>query len=203
MIASIYNPPGDSFGCSVDPVSDTLAITSRSGKKVLSTFRYNRERGWRFATTYRDAGMKYGAFCSYDTSGNLYVDGTGSSSTDFVLSELSKGNSKLTEISLNQSIGGAGQVQWDGTDVAVADSTTSPTEIYRFSINGSEGTEVGSLELDGSDYVAQFWIQGNDLIGPDILNDKIGFWRYPGGGNEIKAIKRYAPYGATVSLASR
>jgi hypothetical protein len=203
IVASIYNPASDSLGCSVDPVTGTLAITSISGKKVLSTFRYSANRGWRFAKTYTDAAMKYGHFCSYDNSGNLYVDGTGSSSTDFVLTELPKGNSKLTDISLNQNIGGAGGIQWDGADLTVADSTSSPTEIYQFSMSGSNGTKVGSLELDGSDHVAQFWIQGDILIGPDVLNNKVGFWQYPAGGSEIKTRRFDIPYGATVSLATQ
>lgn len=58
----------------------------------------------------------------------------------------------------------AGQLQWDGQYLAIEDSATSPSQVYQFSIGASGGTEVGSLVLEGSKDVAQFWIQGNNLM---------------------------------------
>lgn len=49
------------------------------------------------------------------------------------------------------------------------------------------GTEVGSLVLEGSKNVDQFWIQSNTLIGPDLESNEAGIWNYPDGGNEVGA----------------
>ena len=118
-----------------------------------------------------------------------------------MLAELPKGSSKLRDISLNSSLGGPGQVQWDGSYLAINDSTTSPSEIYRFAMSGTTGTEVGSLELGGSSEVGQFWIQSGLLVGPDYKNTDFGFWPYPGGGSRTRSKKLSYAIGSVVSLA--
>ena len=132
MVASIQNPLPNSHGCAIDPVTGNLAIASAGGKKVLSIFRYNPKRGWRFAKTYADATMKYAYYCTYDSGGNLYIDGTPRSQSGFVLAEQTSGASKLTDISMNKSLGGPGEVQWDGSYLAIGDITVSPSVVYRF-----------------------------------------------------------------------
>ncbi len=64
---------------------------------------------------------------------------------------------------------------------------------------GSAGTEVGSLELAGSNHVGSFWIQGNTLVGPDYQNSDVGFWPYPEGGDKTSKIKLPFALAATVS----
>ena len=146
--------------------------------------------------------MKYAYYCTYDSGGNLYIDGTPRSQSGFVLPEQTSGASKLTDISMNQSLGGPGQVQWDGSYLAIGDITVSPSVVYRFSISGSTATEIGSLELVGSDQVLQFWIQNGLLVGPDNHNNDAGFWSYPGGGDEDEKIKLPYAFGSVVSLAN-
>lgn len=203
IAANIHNAAGGSLSCSVDPVTGQLAISSDSGAVVVSTFTYNPKHGWRLAKNYKDSQMKYGRFCGYDDKGNLYVDGSVTASSDFVLAELAKGGSRLQDLSLNQIPKSPGQVQWDGKYLAIEDAASSPSEVHRFSISGTEGTQVGSLVLDGSVNIAQFWIQGAHLVGPDITGNRVGVWNYPSGGDETDMIKIGTPFGATISVAPK
>ena len=104
-------------------------------------------------------------FCGYDNEGNLFVDGLSRGAGDFVLAELPKSGDTLTKVDLNQYIGFPGGVQWDGKHLAVGDQTTN---VYQFSIAGSQATLVGKTRLAGATYVKQFWIQNQTLIAPEF-----------------------------------
>lgn len=185
-------------GCSVDPESGNLAVTnfpfngSGQGDVVI----YDRAKG-RPKHHYADAAIADMLLCSYDGSGNLFLDGLTSASA-FAFAELPKGGSKLIDITLNRSIASAGGVEWDGKYVAVGDQSTST--IYQFSISGTSGTEEGSTQLSGATQIFQFWIDGAKLIGPDSGQADAGIWNYPAGGAPVKTITGlYAPLGAVVS----
>ena len=51
-------------------------------------------------------------YCGYDNVGNLFVDGFDGSK--WGLSELPEGGSTFEKLTLDQSVGQPGQVQWDG-----------------------------------------------------------------------------------------
>ena len=202
-IAILDVPHTGAMGCSIDPTSEKLAVSGGSSSDgVVSTFAYKPKRGWRFPKTYSVPGMTEGSFCGYDNKGDLYVDGVHQSSA-FELAELPKSANRFIRITLNQSINSPGQVQWDGKHLAIGDTGVSPSIIYRFSLSGSGGTEVGSTTLNGSKMVEQFWIQGKTVVGPDYYYSGagVGFWPYPGGGNPDRTISLYDPFGAIVSLA--
>lgn len=190
-------------GCSVDSVTGNLAVTNYcSGTSGCSgtggLYVYIHAKG--SPKKYSDSGISNAYFCGYDNNGNLFVDGALNSA--FAFAELPAGKRKFTSITLDQSIEGPGNVQWDGTDLAVAD--TSAGIIYQFVISGTSGTKVGSTTLEGSSYVTQFWIQGSTVIGPNYLGSKVGnveFWKYPAGGNPTKTISGLSiPVAATVSI---
>lgn len=201
---AIINSPDGAGACSIDLTTEKLAATSRTTSgAAISTFAYQPKRGWRFPKIISVPGMADASFCGYDNKGNLFVDGLSSART-FVMAELPKGSASFTTIALNQNITEPGQVQWDGKHLAVGDSGLSPSVIYRFSIEGSNGTEVGATTLGGSMEVKQFWIQGGTIIGPSYdfgSTPGVGFWLYPGGGNVRQTITLENPFGATVSLA--
>jgi len=197
-IAKLKDPGYFPVGCSVDPQSGNLAVTnfpfngSGQGDVVI----YNQAKG-RPKHHYADAAIADMLLCSYDGSGNLFLDGLTSASA-FAFAELPKGASKLTDITLDRSIVSAGGVEWDGKYVAVGDQSTST--IYQFSISGTSGTEEGSTQLSGATQIFQFWIDGTKLIGPDSGAADAGIWNYPAGGAPVKTIAGlYAPLGAVVS----
>jgi hypothetical protein len=67
-------------------------------------------------------------------------------------------------------------------------------------MDGNEGTEVGQTNLKKSSDYAQFWIEGNTVVGPQIGSQGIGLWNYPNGGLPAKSIAGLPPYGVTISL---
>ena len=56
-----------------------------------------------------------------------------------MFAELPKGGKSLQNITLNQTIGGPGGVQWDGKYAAIADQEAPG--IYQFTVTGSVGME--------------------------------------------------------------
>jgi hypothetical protein len=142
------------------------------------------------------------AFCAYDNNGNLFVDGKDSSG-NVMLAEMPKGSKAFTAIALDQRIGVAGTMQWDGKYLALEDrEDTGAPVIYRFAISGSSGVKVSKTTLVDSHAHAQFWIQGDRIIGPvDSGSTRaIGYWRFPAGGSPIKSFSDTFPSGEAVSL---
>lgn len=190
-------------GCSVDPTTGNLAVTylcrnCNYGPVAI----FNNAKG--SPTSYEQAGV-FLSFCGYDGKGNLFADGTGGSG--FALLELPAGGSALSPISVSQSIAIAGQVQWDGTYVAIED--LSHPVIYQFKISGSTATRKGTTKLTGAGNAGgQSWIQGATVVVPYSPSGSsataVGYWKYPAGGSPSKTIKRHLGTGplagVTVSL---
>ncbi|MGA8534377.1 MAG: hypothetical protein WB615_09755 [Candidatus Tumulicola sp.] len=183
-IHTLDDPTLNPLGCSVDPTTGNLAVTSFIGpNKHGGLAIYLHATGK--PKVYFDSKIPHMFFAGYDAAGNLYVDGTTPSHT-VVLGKLAKGSSKITTITLDQTIAVAGGVQWDGKNVAVSDANAGV--IYRFTVQNGKGTKVGSTLLKGSAYVDQFWIHGLQVIAPDYINGVVRFYKYPGGGTAVKTI---------------
>jgi hypothetical protein len=139
----------------------------------------------------------------YDSAGNLYVDGVPNDENTFLFSELPKGSGSLTNITLDQYIGYAAPVQWEGKYVAVADNNV----IYRFGIAGSSATLKGTVNPGSAQSLYRTWIEGKKVIGSDEEEpDTTFYWNYPAGGQPIKTLQLKgigAPVGATISNAAQ
>lgn len=193
--------PGTPHGCSVGPRGNEVAVAGvfQNGTSV-AVYRRSAHDRWRSARLYGDSSMKRGYFCGYDERGDLFVDGfAGRRTESFRLSELAHGGSTLLDLTVSQRIHDPGQVQWDGNHVAVGDAGRMPAVVYRFSISASKATEVGKTTLGGTTSVRQFWIDGDQIIGPNYETD-VGFWKYPAGGLPVRSIS-IPGYGAAVSKA--
>lgn len=189
-------------GCSVDPTTGNLAVTnftttgSGQGDVVIYAHAKGNPKG-----NYTDSAIFEMFLCGYDASGNLFLDGLSHGSA-FAFAELRKGGAALTNVTLDQSIGLPGAVQWDGKYVAVGDQATNT--IYQFSISGKRGKKMGSTVLGGAAEVFQFWIDGSQVIGPDSSAADVKVWDYPAGGKAIKTLTGvYVPLGAAVSPATK
>ncbi len=192
------NTAGPPMGCAVDPVSGDLAVTGGTNGIVLSVFRHTVRGGWLGPSKFSATNM-HGAFCGYDAQGNLFLDEqSGKGAVRFA--ELSHHGRVLKAVTLSQNVVAPGQVQWDGTNLAVGDAGVSPAVIYQFAMSGGTGTESGSTTLDGTKSVRQFWIQGRTVVAPDPNNGVVDFFSYPAGGSPSATIAARA-YGAAVSLA--
>ena len=193
-------------GCAVDPKSGDLAVTYLcSGCNYGPVAVFHNAQGT--PTVYSQSGV-FLSYCGYDGNGNLFADGNGANG--FALMELPHGGGSLGQISVNQSISTAGAVQWDGTDLAIED-LTKPT-IYRFTISGSTASLAGSVKLKGAgSFIGPSWIQGGMVLVPfggvSYSPQYVGYWKYPGGGNAKKVVKKHLDAtgiaGVTVSVASQ
>ncbi len=187
--------------CASDPTTGDLAVTWDLGLSKGYVAIYKHATGT--PTLYQKSGAIF-AFCGYDGKGDLFVDGMNSDEAIvFKFVELPKGGKALKSITLNQTFGGSGGVEWDGTYVVVGDDDTN--NIYRFAISGSKGTLQGTTTLENALGVTEFWIQGSTVIAGYGDADVVAYWDYPAGGSPTKTITKAidGPYGVTISKAAK
>jgi hypothetical protein len=201
-IQTLQDPNNFPHACSIDPVTGNLAVAnSPLGSGGGSVSIYKKATGKGTPITVGNVFQVY--FDGYDASGNLFVDGT-DMHVAFEFAELPAGASTFTPITLNESINLPGQVQWDGTYLAVGDqvSLDGPSKIDEFTISGTTGTLEGTTQLSDSCDVLGFWIQGSTVIAPNDCAPNVKYFAYPAGGESTETIskKLHEPVGATVSL---
>jgi hypothetical protein len=199
-LATLTDPGYYPRGCSIDPTTGNLAVANivsvSLGEGNIAIYKAAKGKP---SAYYADATVYSIYSCGYDNVGNLFIDGENDSSSSFEFAELHSGAKKFTNISLNQPIGVAGGVQWDGKYVAVGDGYA---DIYQFTIHGKTGTKVGATPLNGASDDPEFWIQGPHVIVPEAVKKRVAIWAYPAGGSPERRIKGFKfPIGATVSLA--
>jgi hypothetical protein len=120
-------------------------------------------------------------FDGYDTKGNLFFDGfTGS---NFSIAEIPKGSQKAEAITLSDSIGFPGSVQWDGKYMTVLDQFTNV--IHQYTMSGTKGTLKGTITLSNASDCAQTWIAAGVVYCGDAGNDNGSAYKYPAGGKPL------------------
>ncbi|MGA2760532.1 MAG: hypothetical protein ABSF08_09465 [Candidatus Cybelea sp.] len=208
-IAALDVPGYFAASCSVDPTTGNLAVpflckTSSCGNANAVAI-YQGAKGQ--PTVYEDSNVEVFLYCGYDDAGNLFADGSGGKS-GFAFAELQEGATSFINLSVDQSIGSPGQVQWDGSYITIQDEA-KPGSIYQMEVSGSTTTIVGVTKLKGvTGYSGQSWIQGQAIIvgsKPRGKRSNIGLWQYPTGGRAYQRIngfpKETRVYGLTVSVA--
>jgi hypothetical protein len=197
-IATLSDPDEYPISCSVDPTTGNLAVGNieTTGDDQGSVAIYPDAQGT--PTLYNDPGIDRIFFIDYDDAGNLFVDGRPYSTGGFVLAELPEGSSTFMNISLDQSIGMPGGVQWNHNEIVVGDQQNP--YLYRFRISGSSASEVGETALDGGDDVVQFYIDGGKVVGPNADTGNAMIWKYPKGGSATKTLSGLSlPFGTVIS----
>jgi hypothetical protein len=190
-------------GCAVDRVTGKLAVTlisESSGQPgVLALFTHAAGR----PVYYGIANIFTPAYCAFDSKGNLFIDGTDKKG-NFALGEMAFGYHSVSTVTLKQTIGVPGGVQWDGTYLVIGDQGTSSkgSTLYQFTIAGGAGTLEGTVPLGESAKVAQFWTGSIKLVGPNSGGSEVGIWSYPAGGQPLKTIGGFKkPIAAVVTGA--
>jgi hypothetical protein len=203
-IATLYLPGTEARNCSVDPVTNNLAVLYGSSGSNVAIFL--NETGTPKALE-SPIGPEY---CGYDASGNLFVDGD--TNSGYAMAELPYGGSSFSRISIDQSVGQPGQLQWDGSYITYEAVNFGAVKISRLSISGSEATIVGTTKLKTLNRGAQeSFIVGGQVIVPHPLRgvraNVISFFNYPKGGKPTRTIRHIGDfkkrdlsfYGLTVS----
>jgi hypothetical protein len=190
----------DPGSCSVDPTTGNLAMTfNHAGVAV-----YPKAAGT--PTTYQNASFDNYAFCAYDNAGNLFVDGNGAGpSYPFEFAELPAGGNTLQSGTLDQSIGWPGGVQWDGQYLTVGDYAHAV--VYRFSMQGANGTKVGWTPLVGAYHPQQYVIWGAQLVAPSqgyysSRPSQLLIYGYPNYSNIRQAITKKIDYPNAVTISA-
>lgn len=196
---------GIPIDCAVDPGSGDLAVTFYTNAKNSGSFSiYKNATG--FGTSY--AGLYRTFFCTYDGSGNLFLDGFNTGG-NVALGELAKGASSMLAINPQGfDPGWAGGLQWDGKNLALGDQIAdkySPSKsyrnaVYKISISGQVAPLIKTVPLLGGQDIIQFWLDGQTIIGPDASRGDVANYKYPKGGKATGEITGlYEPVGAALS----
>ncbi len=190
-------------GCSVDPTTGNLAVANYSNSDTIrgNVAIYTDAQGAP-AAHYTDDIMYEMFLCSYDTKGNLFVNGERLGSGGFVLAELPQGAASFKDMFLNQSIGEISGIQWNGAHLMIGDSTVGV--IYEFAIKGVYATKVGSTSLGPTPVLDQFTIRGGKVVA--AYGGGAGLWNYPSGGSPIKVVENGSfeePFGTAISDLKR
>jgi hypothetical protein len=145
--------------------------------------------------------------CTYDDTGNLFVDGLVGSTVFFDFAELPKGNDRFHYVTLDKMPGGyPGGIRWDGSYVdIVADSFRNGPAVYRVDVSQYKGHVAGVVHLKDHFYAALFDVYGSSIVGTRGNNGRIiSLWPYPAGGEPTKTLDRIErpPRGLAISAAS-
>jgi len=191
--------------CAVDPATGDLAATISAGSKSYIALFPN---GTGTPEKIQDPGLESYFGCTYDSDGNLFVDGETRNSAPF-LAELPRGASQFTNFSLG-SVGAGFWIQWDGTAIAMEDFGQhggNSGHITRLQVSGSSIQVIGTVSLIGKLSIAQPWLQGGTFIASIYERRRahrhdvkplhrssfnkataLAFWDYPNGGKETQTI---------------
>jgi hypothetical protein len=185
-------------GCAVSPTSDELAVSNATfgGDDPGDLIVYNLRTGK--SKTYQDKKMFFFGFVGYDSSGDLFLDGTPLSyNSTFRLDELPSGGNKLINIRWHgPTIEQPGNIQYDGTNLTVGD--VNKALVYQT----AGGKVFGTTALTGACYAYQYFIDGDKVIAPSNCDKPgtISVYNYPAGGVPIKTIGGFGfAFGAVIS----
>jgi len=200
-IATLSDGNYDANDCAVDPTTGNLAVVNYvTGNTTANISIYQNAQG--NPTIYTDPGMVNYLSCTYDSSGNLFVDG--STSGGIEIAELPAGSGTFTNITLNARLEANGALLWRDDLLLIQDQRAAA--IYRVRVSGSSGTVVGKTRIRQKAPTTEFdYVYKGEIIAPD--GDKkgagrVGIWPYPVGGNPTQVFsvdKIINPFSVTIS----
>ena len=208
-IATLRLPGTDGEGCSIDPTTGNLAVVFRGSGVDVAIF-----PGATGTPTLYGSQVD-SRYCGYDGSGNLSVNGYAAGGGHPGFSELPKGGSAFSVLSISDSVGVPGQVQWDGKYITYQSQGHNDSILSQLKISGSRVTIVRTIHFDGIKSVARpSWIHGSKIFVPySDHQDRaklLAVWNYPRAGKMTKKIKDFGDYektldfqGVTLSVAPR
>jgi hypothetical protein len=203
-IRMIPDPGAQPLDCAVDPTTQNLAVTSYSGLGPGEPGSVAIFAG--FMRVYTDPDLFFYGFCTYDPTGDLFVDGQ-DVNLNPVLAELPKDGNALVTLNvqgLPPSFGYPAGLAWSGDSLLLGD--LDHDVIYELRLSGTGATVTGSIKLRGGHGVEQFTIfdRGGHatLIGPNSFDTSVGLWPYPRGGKPSRTITGIGAFGSVITKGS-
>jgi hypothetical protein len=203
-IATLSTGKGTPLGCAIDPKTGDLATSNYARLQNGSISIFKKARGT--PTTY--TGLFVTFFCTYDGSGNLFIDGFAGAGVP-ELGEVAVGSTKMAIVNQTAKIGWPGGISWDGQYLVVGDQYASkfvpsrpPNALYQLTITNGTANLSNMITLGGAEEVVQFWLDGATVIGPDAIAENVPYYAYPAGGNPTNILQAdafYEPVGAALS----
>jgi hypothetical protein len=203
---------GTPNSCAVDPLTGDLAVTNNCDGPVGScspsgtVLIYKHAEGT--AEMLTDKYSSEMLYCTYDASGNLFVDGI-TTIYDIGFAELRKGSSTFVSLALKlpghpQAPGG---LQWDDAHLAV--STFGGNAIYRYLVSGTRARLDGTTRLRGvldNHGTLQFLIDGAIVVAPvdytkNNQDGTVEFFTYPQRGKAVKTITKSLDFPDAVTIS--
>ncbi len=201
----------DPVGCAVDPLSGDLAAANYEDNVSV----YPHAGG--NPVIYTAPDFYFMEFCSYDGSGNLFIDGyrghRGFGRPSIL--KLSYGSAQLQRFKLEgrrKSLQSAGALQWDGKSLVVGFAGPYGNLLYRVSDLGSTGKITRRIELvapgggfipgDAPFVLYKGYVTGRYDVGTTQISN-VAIWPYPRGGSAVKDFKvrgRFFPAGIALSV---
>lgn len=190
--------------CSYDPTTGNLAVAARTGAPSSSDYISVFPSGGGAPTQYTDAAVSAILSCTYDSSGNLYVDGYAPNGGNghAKLIELPKGSTSFINIAFNRPLHRWGNIQW-GSDFLAMETKTHL--IYQVTVKGPEGVLKHKTKVTGFLAYWHWWLNGSTLITPYGKDETgVALYNFPQGGAPIKTVTvpDYDLRSVTISTAS-
>jgi hypothetical protein len=184
-IAELSETIQEPDGCAMDPKSGNLAVTLYGEGANVVIF----SKGSGSGTSYRD-GIGETYFAGYDDRGNLYVDGLLPYSHQAAVAELPSGASSFVPVTLSNTLGSPGGVQYDGKYMTFNDQDAAAIYGYKCSgtSSGTSCTLKQTVSLSGSSDCVQTWIGKGLVYCPDAGNNVATVYKYPAGGPAIATL---------------
>jgi hypothetical protein len=181
----------DGVACSVDSLTGNLAVVTTDG--LVLVYPPNPHGGW--LQPHRFKPPLTPVFCGYDDAGNLFIDGLPNN-----VAELIRGRKTFAPIEFDFPLRMAGEIQWDGKHLTIANLRRIQAVIYRMAVEGNHARLLGKTFLKNSEFIRQTWIAGGFVVAGG--NGRLTLWRYPAGGKPVRLIRPVTSYGLTVSVGT-
>ncbi|MGA7355125.1 MAG: hypothetical protein WBW76_06825 [Candidatus Cybelea sp.] len=197
LLGMVTDPSGTPAGCAVDPTNGDLALSETRGSSGAGGIEiYHNGSG--SPTRYSNPSQYEYFFPTYDTDGNLYVDGFSYPTDAVMISELPSGKHRMHTINYSGgTIRFPGGVNWDRVkrQLVVNDQECNSLYascVYQLTVSGFSAKIVGSTPLNNFDGTACDVDQGTIapsgkyFAGPCITFaysvSSVDRWAYPSGG---------------------
>lgn len=199
---------GGADGCAIDPTSGDLAVSGNG-----STVTIFKPGGKQYRVN--DPGMFYNYYCTYDTKGDLFVDGLANATGQTRLAELRRGSKTFAAISSDVPLALTNNIQWVGSYLTALYYVHGRGKKYtpflaQLSVKQSEARKVAASPLGGAAYaILQYYVSGDTVFAPNWYyphgheKKNILVYKYPSGGTPISSLSKVAdPRGVVLSPAS-